>query len=95
MVIVGTCDEAVKAGRLAKHNLADITLADHGPKDLDRDFVFPTYEQVQFVANGGVNPETKRVVRGVGLCVWLMRGAACGSKRRLLDQNKDSQNHSH
>jgi hypothetical protein len=34
LLIVGTCDEAVKAGRLARHNLADIELADHGPKNL-------------------------------------------------------------
>jgi hypothetical protein len=33
LVIVGTCDEAVKAGRLARHHLADIALADHGPKN--------------------------------------------------------------
>jgi hypothetical protein len=32
LVIVGTCDEAVKAGRLGRHNLADIALADQGPK---------------------------------------------------------------
>jgi hypothetical protein len=76
MVIVGTCDEAVEAGRLAKHNLADITLADHGPKNLHSDFVFPSYEQVKFVAEGGANLGTKRVVGGAGLCVWLMRG--CG-----------------
>ena len=76
LVIVGTCDEAVKAGRLARHNLADITLADRGPKNLRSDFVFPTYEQVKFVAHGGVNPESKRAVGGAGLCVWLMRG--CG-----------------
>ena len=76
LVIVGTCDEAVKAGRLGRHNLADIALADQGPKNLRSDFVFPSYEQVKFVADGGVNPQTKRAVGGAGLCVWLMRG--CG-----------------
>jgi hypothetical protein len=84
LVIVGTCDEAVKVGRLERHNLADIKLADHGPKNLRSDFVFPTYEQVKFVADGGVNPETKRAVSGAGLCVWLMSGCvACESKRLL------------
>ncbi len=76
LVIVGTCDEAVKAGRLARRQrLADIELADHGRysrKNLRSDFVFPTYEQVKFVADGGVNPESKRAVR-------RRQGCACGS----------------
>jgi hypothetical protein len=75
-LIVGTCDEAVKAGRLARHSLADIGLANHGPKDLHADFVFPAYEQVKFVADGGTNLESTRAVGGAGICVWLMRG--CG-----------------
>jgi len=89
MVIVGTCDEAVKAGRLAKHDLADITLADHGPKDLHRDFVFPTYEQVKFVADGGFNPETKHVVGGTGVCVWLMRGCGLRIEEALAVSKQD------
>jgi hypothetical protein len=75
-VIVGTCDEAVKAGRLGRHSLADIGLADHGPKNLHADFVFPAYEQVKFVADDGTKPESTRAVGGAGICVWLMRG--CG-----------------
>ena len=74
-VIVGTVDEAVKAGRLSRHRLDGIELADHG-RYSRKSFVFPTYEQVKFVADGGVNPDTKRAVGGAGLCVWLMRG--CG-----------------
>lgn len=74
-VVVGTIDEAVKAGKLSKHRLDGIELADNG-RYSRKSFVFPTYEQVSFVAGGGVNPETKRAVRGAGLCVWLMRG--CG-----------------
>jgi hypothetical protein len=85
---VGTCDEAVKAGRLAGHNLADITLADHRPKNLRSDFVFPTYDQVKFVADGGFNPETMRAVGGAGLCVWFMRG--CGLRiEEALAVSKD------
>jgi hypothetical protein len=38
--------------------------------------VFPTHAQVVTVADGGVNPETKRPVQGAGICVWPMRG--CG-----------------
>ena len=74
-VIVGTVEEAVTAGRLSKHRLDGIELADNG-RYSRKSFVFPTYEQVKFVADGGVNPETKRAVGGAGLCVWLMRG--CG-----------------
>jgi hypothetical protein len=75
-LIVGTCDEVVKAGRLGRHNLTDIGLADAGPKNLHADFVFPAYEQAKFVADGGANPESTRAVGGAGICVWLMRG--CG-----------------
>src|SRR5690349_2249330 len=74
-VIVATLDEAVKAGRLSRHRLDGIELADHG-RYSRTGFVFPAYEQVRIVADGGVNPETKRAVAGAGLCVWLMRG--CG-----------------
>jgi integrase len=74
-VIVGTVEEAVKAGRLSMHRLEGIELADHG-RYSRKGFVFPTYEQVKVVADGGYNLGTKRDVRGAGLCVWLMRG--CG-----------------
>jgi hypothetical protein len=89
MLIVGTCDEAVKAGRLARHNLADIGLADHGPKNLHADFVFPSYEQVKFVADGGMNPATGRVVGGTGLCVWLMRGCGLRIEEALAVSKED------
>ena len=74
-VIVGTVDEAVKAGKLGRHRLDGIELADTG-RYSRKSFVFPTYEQVKFVADGGYNPDTKRTVGAAGLCVWLMRG--CG-----------------
>jgi integrase len=89
LVIVGTCDEAVKAGRLARHTLSDITLANHGPKNLRSDFVFPSYEQVKFVADGGFNPETKRPVGGAGLCVWLMRGCGLRIEEALAVSKED------
>ena len=38
--------------------------------------MFPAYEQVKFVADGGFNDATGRTVGGAGICVWLMRG--CG-----------------
>jgi hypothetical protein len=66
LLIVGTCDEAVRAGRLGRHNLAGIGLADLGPENRHGDFVFPAYEQVRFVADGGFNDATGRTVRGAG-----------------------------
>ena len=62
-VIVGTLDAAVKAGKLAEHKCDGIDLHDGGPKS-NRSFVFPSFIQVQQVANE------------VGIAVWLMRG--CG-----------------
>jgi integrase len=70
MIITGTCDEAVKAGKIREHRLGDIELADNGAKHDRTDFVFPAHSQVKFVADGG--EETL----GAGICVWLMRG--CG-----------------
>ena len=55
-VIVGTVDEAVKAGKLSRHRLDGIELADYG-RYSRKGFVFPSYEQVRFVADGGINPE--------------------------------------
>ena len=74
-VVVGTIDEAVKAGKLSRHRLDGIELADNG-RYSRKSFVFPAYDQVRFVADGGINPGSKRAVGGAGLCVWLMRG--CG-----------------
>jgi integrase len=74
-VIVGTVEEAVKAGKLSRHRLDGIELADSG-RYSRKSFVFPTYSQVRFVAGGGLNPLSKRAVGGAGLSVWLMRG--CG-----------------
>ena len=71
-VIVGTCDEAVKAGKIGKHNLADIRLADNGVKKARTDFVFPTYEQVKMVADGVVMDEQAPVL-------LMVRASAYGS----------------
>ena len=49
-VIVSTADEAVKAGKLSKHRLDGIELADNG-RYSRKSFVFPSYEQVRFVAD--------------------------------------------
>lgn len=63
-IITGTVDEAVKAGKLAKHNLHGIDVKDEGPKNGRADFVFPSHQQVTYLA------------AEIGIAVWLMRG--CG-----------------
>ena len=83
MVITGTCDEAVKAGKIREHRLADIELADNGTKHDRTDFVFPAHTQVRFVADG--NDDTL----GAGICVWLMRGCGLRIEEALAIEKKD------
>jgi integrase len=63
-IITGTIDEAVRAGKLAKHNLHSMELKDNGRATERSDFVFPAHEQI------------KQVAAASGIVVWLMRG--CG-----------------
>jgi len=83
MVITGTCGEAVKAGKIREHRLADIELADNGTKHDRTDFVFPQYAQVRFVAEG--DEETL----GAGVCVWLMRGCGLRIEEALAVEKAD------
>jgi len=87
-VIVGTVDEAVKAGKLSRHRLDGIELADYG-RYSRKGFVFPSYEQVRFVADGGMNASSRRAVRGAGLCVWLMRGCGLRIEEALAVSRED------
>lgn len=83
MIIVGTCAEAVKAGKIREHRLDGIELADNGTKHDRTDFVFPSHAQVKFVADGG------KGTLGAGICVWLMRG--CGLRiEEALAVGKDN-----
>jgi integrase len=77
MIITGTCDEAVKAGRLARHRLADIELYDDGRKTNRSDFVFPAHAQVGQVADA------------VGIAVWLMRGCGLRIEEALAVHKED------
>jgi hypothetical protein len=83
MVITGTCDEAVKAGKIREHRLDGIELADNGTKHDRTDFVFPSHTQVKFVADG--DKETL----GAGICVWLMRGCGLRIEEALAVEKKD------
>lgn len=77
MIIVGTLDEAVKAGRLARHRLADIELYDDGRKTDRSGFVFPAYAQVAKVASAA------------GVSVWLMRGCGLRIEEALAVHKED------
>ena len=63
-IITSTIDEAVRAGKLTKHNLSDIDIKDTGRAAERSDFVFPAHGQISQVADR------------CGIVVWLMRG--CG-----------------
>ncbi len=63
-IITGTLDEAVKAGKLTRHNLSGIEIKDTGRATERGDFVFPSRQQIGQVAGA------------CGIAVWLMRG--CG-----------------
>ena len=63
-IITGTLDEAVKAGKLTRHNLSGIEIKDTGRATERSDFVFPAHQQIGQVAEA------------CGIVVWLMRG--CG-----------------
>lgn len=76
MLIVGTCDEAVRSEKIGKHLLGGIELVANGPKKLRTDFIFPTYDQVKTVADGAEMENRSKSVMGAGNVVWLMRG--CG-----------------
>jgi integrase len=88
-IIVGTCDEAVEAGRLGKHRLAGIDLKNNGPKKLRVDFVFPTFAQVEMLASGVPNDDSRRAVMGTGICVWLMRGCGLRIEEALAVEKSD------
>jgi integrase len=83
MIITGTCDEAVKAGKIREHRLDGIELADNGTKHDRTDFVFPSHAQVKFVADGG------KGTLGAGICVWLMRGCGLRIEEALAVEKKD------
>jgi integrase len=77
MIIEGTLDEAVKAGKLREHRAGGIELADNGTKHDRTDFVFPSHAQVSAVAGSA------------GICVWLMRGCGLRIEEALAVKKAD------
>ena len=67
-LITLTLDEAMHNDRIVKHGMTGIQIKDDNKVSGDRtDFIFPTYAQIQTLADG---------MNGYALAVWLMR--ACG-----------------
>jgi integrase len=77
MIIEGTLDEAVKAGKLREHHAGGIELSDNGTKHDRTDFVFPSYAQVSAVADAA------------GICSWLMRGCGLRIEEALAVKKSD------
>ena len=86
-VIVATLDEAVKAGKLKRHRLDGIELADHSGAPVRTSSSLRTSKSGPS-HDGGINPETKRAVGGRGTVrlahAWLRashrRGARGGQR---------------
>lgn len=76
MIIEGTHDEAVKAGKLREHHADGIELSDNGTKHDRTDFVFSSHAQVSAVADAA------------GVCVWL-RGCGLRIEEALAVKKAD------
>jgi hypothetical protein len=63
MIITGTCDEAVKAGKIREPRLADIELTVNGTKHDRTDFVFPPTARFSSSRNGFASA---RAIAGAG-----------------------------
>jgi integrase len=87
MIITGTLDEAVAAGKLPGHRLVGIELFDDGP-GTRRDFLFPSDAQVTAVA-GVTEDERVRQLRCAGVAVWLMRGSGLRIEEALGVEKAD------
>jgi integrase len=78
MIITGTLDEAVRAGKLPRHRCADIELPGRSAPTNGHDaFVFPSHGQVAQVADAA------------GIAVWLMRGCGLRISEALAVERAD------
>ena len=76
----GHVDEAVKAGKLSRHRLDGIELADDGRYSRKS---FGTHVRAgKFVADGGINPDTSAPSAVLDCACGLCAAVACVSKRR-------------
>lgn len=88
MLITGTLDRAVKTGKIASRLITDIDLYDNGTAKNRKDFMFPEFGQVSKVADG--TPDASgRVLKGAGICVWLMRGCGLRIRESLAVEKED------
>ena len=77
MIITGTLDEAVAAGKITAHRCGDIDLIDNSPRNGHDGFVFPSHAQVAQVAGAA------------GIAVWLMRGCGLRIQEALAVERAD------
>jgi integrase len=79
-VLVKVVDEAVRAGRLNSHRLADLPLPNGTEPGERKGFVFPTHAQVAALADD---------LGDVALAVWLMRGCGLRIREALAVHRED------
>jgi Phage integrase family len=77
MIITGTLDEAVKAGKIARHRCGDIDLSDNSPRNGHDGFIFPSHAQVAQVAGDA------------GIWVWVARGCGLRICEALAVEKRD------
>jgi integrase len=80
-LIVGTLDEAVRAGKIAKHRMDGIRIANNATEVDRSSFVFPTHSQITALADAMPN--------NTGLAIWLMRGCGLRIEEALAVQKSD------
>jgi integrase len=76
-IICGTLDEAVAAGKIARHRCGGIALADTRPRNGNDGFVFPTHKQMTEVA------------QAAGIWVWVARGCGLRISEALAVEKAD------
>jgi integrase len=80
-LIVGTLDEAVRAGKIAKHRCEGIRVANNATEVDRSSFVFPTHSQITALA--------EEMPNNTGLAIWLMRGCGLRIEEALAVQKSD------
>jgi integrase len=81
-VALAAVDEAVRAGRLQTHRLADIPLVQSEEITQRRDFVFPDYAQIKMM-------QDILNASGMVLIIWIMRGCGLRIREALAVHSED------
>jgi integrase len=81
-IALAAADEAVRAGRLQTHRLADIPLVQSEEITVRRDFVFPDYAQISAL-------QGKLDAAGMVFIIWIMRGCGLRIREALAVHRED------